>query len=411
DLDGSPLNLFRNIQTYPAHAFSEEVVLTSESGKKIEWILGGLYYDANAAQDPTLALNSATGAYSSTKGTLGSTAYSAYGEVTWHATDALSLTGGLRYTHERRSHGFESPVGTVVTPTAYKSWSSATPRAVIRYEFAPRSNIYASYSQGFKSGTFNQGLPSTATVDPEKITAYEVGLKTASGGVRLSTSAFYYDYKNLQLSTLVTLPSGARSTLLQNAATSEIYGAEATVDYPATSKLNLHGAVAWTHARYKKFTNAQASAVLNTDVGPTVGGLNVSGFTQDWSGLRLIRSPDWTANASFDYTQPLPSGSLYLSSNIAYQSAQAPANDTLFQTVNAAGVVSAPGGYRYLQKGYALLGAQIGWRSEGDKVKVTLYGDNITSTKYRLQINGSTFGDYQVFGAPATYGIRVDYQL
>jgi len=411
DLDGSPLDLFRNIQTYPADAFTQEFVLTSEMGKKLEWILGAMYYDADAAQDPSLALNSATGTYSATKGTLGSTAYSAYGELTWHATDALSITGGLRYTHEKRSHGFEQPLGTVVTPTAYKSWSSATPRAVIRYELGPRSNIYASYSQGFKSGTFNQGLPSTATVDPEKITAYEVGYKTASGGFRLSTSAFYYDYKNLQLSTLVTLPTGARSTLLQNAATSEIYGAEATVDYPATSQLNLHAAVAWTHARYKKFPGAQASAVIDTRVGPTVGGLNVSNFLQDWSGLRLIRSPDWTANASFDYTYPLPSGSIYLTGNVAYQSAQAPANDTLYQTIDAAGVVSAPGGYRYLQKGYALVGAQLGWRSENEKVKITLFGDNITNTKYRLQINGSVYGDYQVFGAPATYGVRVDYKL
>src|SRR5439155_19897566 len=39
------------------------------------------------------------------------------------------------------------------------SYSKFTPRVSIRYEVAPRTNVYASYSQGFRSGAWNASLP------------------------------------------------------------------------------------------------------------------------------------------------------------------------------------------------------------------------------------------------------------
>jgi len=409
DNDGSPAYLTDTIQTYIASTVSQEVVLASKKAAKVEWIVGALYYDQDFSSQ-TLSLNNVTGLYAGSLGRLGTRAYAIYGEATWHATDALSLTGGLRYSRERRTHKLEQPIGTFIIPHEQTTWDALTPRVVVRYELAPRTNVYASFSQGFKSGTYN--VPTaTPAVNPEKITAYEVGFKTVRQRLRFDAAAFYYDYKNMQVSTLQQTATGARVALFTNAATSRIYGAEATLAYAATDQLNLNAAVGYTHGRYKNFQNATAAAILSTNTGLQVGGLNVGNLNQDWSGLRLIRSPDWTLNVGSDYTQPISFGSLLFSGNVSYQSAQAPNTDTLFQTINTSVVparLSAPGGYRYKQKGYALLSLQVAWRSPDLRHRVTVFGDNVTNTDYLVQLNASTFGDYRIFGQPATWGVRYD---
>src|SRR5439155_6128374 len=89
---------------------------------------------------------------------------------------------------------------------AQDSWSKFTPRATVRYEIAPRTNVYASWSKGYRSGTFNPNPPNTAVdvwtaVRPETITAYEVGFKTARRSLRFDIAGFYYIYKDLHVST------------------------------------------------------------------------------------------------------------------------------------------------------------------------------------------------------------------
>ena len=41
-------------------------------------------------------------------------------------------------------------------------FSKFTPRASVRYELAPRTNVYLSYSKGFRSGAYNSILPVNA---------------------------------------------------------------------------------------------------------------------------------------------------------------------------------------------------------------------------------------------------------
>src|SRR5690606_25660724 len=108
-----------------------------------------------------------------------------------------------------------------------------SPRVTVKYTISPDSHVYATYSKGFKSGIFNA---STSTgpvgpgldpkvlvpVRPETLHSYEVGLKTKPrANLRFNAAAYYYDYKDLQLSTRA---SGIST--LQNASDSTIMGAE-----------------------------------------------------------------------------------------------------------------------------------------------------------------------------------------
>ena len=111
----------------------------------------------------------------------------------------LFLTGGIRYSHETKEAFVVCPAISAGCPrnpffdgdADFESW---TPRAVIRYQLDDNSNVYASYSKGFKSGLISLASPFN-TVDPEKIDAYEVGYKTARDSWRLDTAAYYYDYR------------------------------------------------------------------------------------------------------------------------------------------------------------------------------------------------------------------------
>src|SRR3546814_8383240 len=94
-------------------------------------------------------------------------------------------------------------------------------RFSLRYELAPRTNVYATYSKGFKSGVYDLNGTATTPVNPEKIEAWETGFKTSRGLFDLNIAAFYYKYKDLQ----VQINSGGFD-LLTNAGAARNYGAD-----------------------------------------------------------------------------------------------------------------------------------------------------------------------------------------
>jgi outer membrane receptor protein involved in Fe transport len=89
------------------------------------------------------------------------------------------------------------------------SFGRLTGRAVVDFKVTPDNLLYASYSRGYKSGGINPPIPTAFNVSetfaPEAVNAFEIGSKNtfAGGKVRLNLSAFYYQYKNLQLSRIV----------------------------------------------------------------------------------------------------------------------------------------------------------------------------------------------------------------
>ena len=88
---------------------------------------------------------SASGSYGDTKSIAG------YADVTYQVLDRLFLTGGVRYSHDQMlSPETRLSTGTVTFPSL--TYNKATSRAVVRYSLDDKSNIYASFSQGFKAG-------------------------------------------------------------------------------------------------------------------------------------------------------------------------------------------------------------------------------------------------------------------
>jgi iron complex outermembrane receptor protein len=475
DSDGTQVNRGRNVSHYKFNYGTQEFNLT-HSGPRFDWVAGLFFYrlnnDGNAQVYPssaTTASNFTTfgpglasppiifspgpTAFSSVYNKAQEDAYAAYADGTWRVTDRLSLIGGVRFSYDNKRETVETFYGlpgTVaiepwytdlpnVTPSLSHSWTAFTPRAVVQYKLAPATNVYFSYSQGFKSGGYVGTVPlcsgpldslgrptffyGNCPLKPEKITAYEAGFKTVHGPFRLSAAAYYDDYKDLQISSTVTLPTGTLQQVAINAATSKIYGIELEGAWRVNDQLNIRGGVAWTHARYDSFKSAPgwlncpvSAALLATNAAlctdPTMktgsslpipaGNHTSAQVATDVSGLQMLRAPDWTANIAFDYTQPTSMGTVALNGSLSYSSSFPETDLSLLPGTKT---------YRYLQPAYVMANMQASWTPFDKNVTLTAYVKNLSNSVVYNYYVGTSLADSVVWGAPRTYGVKVDYKF
>jgi outer membrane receptor protein involved in Fe transport len=222
---------------------------------------------------------------------------------------------------------------TTALPNAVQSgtFSALTGRAVLDYEITPNNLLYASYSRGYKAGGFNPplsaadaGIVVPTTFLPESIDAFEIGSKNtfANGKLMLNLTGFYYNYKNLQLSSII-----ARTSVDQNV-NAHVYGIEAeavirpirqfTVNISASY---LHTAVAGDQyfADPRDFGGGRADAVIikdltngsNCAVAPNTAG-NAAGanaFVDTVNGIINAGGlPGISPGAGLQGTTPFPAG-------------------------------------------------------------------------------------------------------
>jgi len=370
-------------------------------------------------------------------------AWAAYLDATYNISDKLFVTLGGRYSHDEKKLGRErvtndgtfipsqgticytdvpDPIFNAACTNEFFKETSAnafTPRAVVRYSLSPGTNVYASYSRGFKAPTINTAAPFNS-LRAEKVTSYELGFKTARDGFRGEVSGFYYDYTDAQISA-INANSPAITTLIQNSGGAEIYGVDLTLSYRFPDfPLNIRGGFAYLHARYTDFDNA-------TNVTVTPGDTNTS-VTSPWTGRRIVRAPDWSGSVSFDYTADVAGGALMLSATGSFSSRYAPQNASYLCTRvarNAAGqdipfTPGAPGfcatgtdtlqNGRFEENGYFLANAQLSWTDPNEHFTATLFSDNITNTRYKIISTGFAYHSYDQFNEPRTVGVRLRYK-
>jgi iron complex outermembrane receptor protein len=246
--------------------WTQEINLSSLPGGKLDWIVGAFFLTGNekvgytqwglspsAPNAPNYLFykppSYKTGAdlpaslYFQSASRLTRTSYSFYGQGTYHLSDSLRITGGIRQTHDENSTDVHDYFDLTGPPVFVKSSAnSTTGKGEVEYDLAPDNLIYASYSTGFKPGGGNISL-SPAVVPfqykPETVTAYEIGTKNAfmDKRIRLNAAAFYYDYSNMQFEAedVVNFQGG-----VDNIPKAEVYGAEAeaTVLLPANLRLD-----------------------------------------------------------------------------------------------------------------------------------------------------------------------------
>jgi iron complex outermembrane receptor protein len=331
------------------------------------------------------------------KGDIVTESYSAFGEVTVPLGDATKLTGGIRYTHDKRTiSGSTDLVGTnnpgdnavifVIAPRATQpSFSEGKPtwRVSLSHNFTPDVLLYASYNRGFKSGNFNTTAPSAPPFKSEIIDAFEVGFKIEAldHRLRLNGAGFVYKYKNLQLTKL----SGS-SLFITNATSADIKGVDVDGEIVATDWLRFRFGGALLDTKFNEFTGAQYS-VRNPDGTTTI----LQGGTL--TGNDLTRSPHATFNIGAFVSYPLAGGKLNANANYVHNS----------------GFFWEPDN-RLKQPSYGLLNAQLGWTAKDDRWGINLFARNIGNTKYSVWQVASAQGDLYAPAAPRTFGAELNFK-
>ena len=244
--------------------------------------------------------------------------------------------------------------------------------------------LYASYSRGYRAGAINGGgYLSPAQIDfvaPEKINAYEVGLKSdlLDRRLRLNLAGFYYDYKNQQLQEVI----GAVA-LLRSAPKAKILGFEAEMTALLSDSFKINSTLGILSTKYK--------------------GLTLSGINLD--GNRLPFAPKLTWSGGADWTVAnLDAGKVVLNGNFSYASQQwfSPFNE------KPSFVGDPITNIRQQQKGYWLVNGQI--RLDGDRFYGSLWAKNIFNKGYHvygLDLRAAFAYDYLALGSPRTFGATV----
>jgi iron complex outermembrane recepter protein len=461
DFDGTyaPTQYSRSLQH--EKTFQQYVDLTIDTVEKLDLIVGATYFRDRINFDiPSTAY---TSAYSSAvvAGITGATpstladyvissqahfnqlkeAWAAYADATLHLTDQLSINVGGRYSEETQdvsARAVSSLAASVRNQTNVTAkFKKFTPRASIRYELAPRTNVYFSYSQGFRSGAFNSALPSCVNVaggscylpaKQETIDAFELGFKTAGRRFRAEIAGFYYDYKDLQVSaTRFQLIGGVNFPIveLQNAPKAKIYGIDASLEFEPIENLTVRANGTWLHARYGDnfiFTGTgvnPAAPGLTSYADPLLNLTNAA-QVQDLSGLQMPRAPDFTANLGIDYNVPMGEGGLRFAGNVKYTTRYVLSNPSIWcqatpvvfggvtNTYNCAGIpADRLREERYVEGAHALLSASVTWTDPTDHYYARVWGTNLTDHRYRLHWSAS----YASMAAPRTIGGTVGYKF
>jgi iron complex outermembrane receptor protein len=393
DSDMSPLPVL-DVNTNPfSRSWYGEVLLTSPADRRLTWIAGVTGFSDLTEARPQFnpQFNGGVRSYYGVR----TRAASAFGEVTLEALDNLFLTAGLRGTTEEKL-GFNTQVTLANVVTAQvktkDSWKAAVPRFVARYEFSPNNNAYASYSEGFKSGTFDASslAGAGAPVDPEKVKAYEAGIKTSpTPRTRLNLAVFRYDYSKLQV-VVISTSQGLSFSRLQNAADARIYGAELEGAFQVTDDFRVGLTMSHLDTRFGSFPNASVSEPRMVNGLPS-GNVTV---TRDVTGNRLIRAPNWTVGLSANYSVAAFGGDVTIDGSLFHST-------KFYVDINN----------REHQPAYTVVNATVTWRDRDRGLWASLQGRNLTDELVLSQLFVSGSGDFAAYQKPSNWLVTLGYDF
>lgn len=372
DADGSPTAVThtRNFD-YKQTQFSEELQITGQAlDRRLNYAAGFYYFDESGNDLLEVTLPVAFGLVRNYT-FVENKSYAAYAQATFKITPTLRVTGGVRYTKDKKGYsvpvgggaivnGFAAlygPAGTVTpffAPGDYeRSFENTSFKGGLDWKPVDNLLVYASYSEGFKSGGFNTRylvpVPAAIGYDPELLQTYEAGAKIDlfDRKLRVNTAAFRSTYDDIQLT---VYEQGAPVT--RNGGSAEINGVEVEVSAAPFRGLILSGGLGYLDASYKRVPSLV----------PTI-----PADQQITLATKLAKTPEWTANARAEYRLPVSGATeLVFSGDWFYTSSVE--NDA----VNS----------KFLhQPAYSLFNASLGLDFDGGRYSITAFVNNVSDKR------------------------------
>jgi iron complex outermembrane recepter protein len=381
--------------------FSQEILLSSDLEGPFNFVAGAYYYDED------VVLNSVFTA--PTRQQVNTKSIAIFSQGTFNVTDKLSLTGGLRYTDEKRDFaGRANPIPAPGTVTRQVKTNNLTYTAKVDYSFTDDILIYGSYATGAKSPGFASDCFSAAVcfqpVAEENLDSIEVGLRTEFFDRRAQFNLTYFNNKYQDLQISATLPTGGFSRA--NAGEAKIQGIEVETSFRPVDGLSLYAHGSWLDAKYGTLTLAQSAFITQTRLDTGVRGVSCVNATATpgtpafndqiiacAKGLSLKNAPKWKGTIGFDYSASLASGKLSFGGDLSYES------DSFALVANNPGSLLEPG---------VRINARVGYKPDNGSWSIALWGKNLTDRTYYR----ATTGVNQVYPAPPlTWGVDLGFSF
>lgn len=404
DGDSSPYPLLETVSYDNNKQFSQEFQLNGSSfGDRFKWTTG-LYYMHQSLENRIVA-NLWSGLVTTSipidfdarsLSQLTGNTYAVFGQGTFDITPRLHLTGGIRYNREERD--FHNDWYFLVQPRSYtcpgvdvtgafiqcKSTDNVvTPAASLSYDLTPSKLVYFSYSDGFKVGGWTPRLFSQQSLRrylPERLKAYELGLKTSWFDRRLTFNVdiFQSDYTNLQLTTIQADSTGAPQPTVQNAGAARIRGIESDVSIRLDGGTHIQGGLSYLDGKYLRLDPGVSFPLT----------------------AKLPETPTLSLSGSIEQTVDLSAGGKIVARlDGTYRS----------KTYKEANNVEA-----IAQRPYALLNGRVAYTMPNDKVAFAAYVTNLTDKRYIVSAIdvASTFSMYEAyFGRPREVGGEISVRF
>lgn len=349
-----------------------------------------------------------------------------YANVEWQFADELKLVLGARHTEEERyfsgCSGSKSPLSgmyvlfqTLATQRALEAGTtpdtvdvngcfsigeggevgpytetlkedSLSYRAVLDWTPSEDYLLYASYTRGFKSGSFplfqTSDHAQLKSVTQEQVDAYELGAKVDVWDRRahINSAIFYYRYRDKQLLSRFNDAVFGPLPALRNAPRSEVKGVELDFTLTPVSGLYLAGAIAYLKTEIKEF---QA--------------INNQGEEVDLAGQEFNYSPRLSYSLTVDYSLPVADAyelGLGLDYNYVDETNSSIEGDPLFAHPD-----------------YGVTNARIRFGRITSDWMLTLWGRNVFN-EYVVNSVHQGVGDikYRITGMPQTYGATLSFK-
>ncbi len=331
-------------------------------------------------------------------------AYAAFGNMTYDLTDQFAIKLGARYSHEKREVENLFGVAPPPAPAAIfdpvkntsKTYSDFTPEIGVEYRTEGDTLFFATYSEGFKSGTANLGERSPSLVDPETIDNLEIGMKGQflDNSLQLNIAAFIYKVDDAQFDRTFPIPVPPFfSAKLENAAKTDGKGIEIETKWAATDRLTLDMNATFYDIKFDEFESLDP---LNEDL---FGAASGSVSTTSLDGNTPRNTPEWTYNVHAAYDLPLETGAtLTFAGNYARKGEQ-------FYTEFNNPVMGTGA--------YGILDANVLYTSADERTTVNFWGKNLTdemvlSGAFAISTSRTITGTYL---PPRQYGVTVGYKF
>lgn len=441
DSDYSPLAFINRGRTENFDQISQEFILSSPTGGTVEYMAGLFYQSEEITNNRHTLLGLSTlppvqqgifNLIAPITGPLPSGALdgdglsdfnqnaetlSVFTELTFNVSDTTRVTAGVRYSEDDKdvhkvgrvnnlSGVLPDPLLAVIYGPAVLALSGTydykldrkedhvTGSLNIQHDLSDATMIYATVSNGYKAGGFDEdnalGNLDAAEFEDETVVSYEIGAKIilADGRGRLNVAYFQSDYSDVQVSTF----DGNATFIVGNAAEAEVSGLEADLEYAISDALTMRLAASYLDAKYGSFPGAACNEDQRL--------AQPQGCTQDLSGQPLQFAPEYSFNVGLRYETAISDGmNLGVSADYNWQDDTVVANDL------------DPEG---IQKAYGKLNAAINLTDKDDKWRVSLIGTNLTDEKTFPWMNDvplATLGFSKTYfkhiDPPATAELRV----